>query len=189
MIEFTEKMTTKFIIFSYVVAILFTLIAICIIIIRFFVWASRFKSWKNVFFNFNLFSFLVARLAFDFCLFVCPAVASYGPLPICNFELLNNQILFSRIDNMCEVELLLYDRYPKPSFHSTIKVIFHETIWCLKKMREIIEKASLKPKYLVVRVEDLHHLCHPKSYPSFHNQYFHDYILLLIERIVTFLLK
>ena len=87
---------------------------------------------------------------------------------------------------MGEAELLLYNEYPKPPFHSTIKVIFHETIWYQKKMCEIIKKVSLKHMYLVVLVEDPHHLCHPTSYPSFYNQYFHDYIFLLIERIIIF---
>ena len=79
---------------------------------------------------------------------------------------------------MCEVELLLHDERPKLPFHSTTY---------LKEMCEIIEKVSLKHMYLVVLVEDPHHLCHPIFHPSFYNQCFHDYIFLLIEKIVMFL--
>ena len=70
----------------------------------------------------------MVRLALDFCLLVYPEAASFGPLHICNFELLNNQIFFSGTNSMGEAELLLHDEHRKPPFHSTIKVIFHENI-------------------------------------------------------------
>ena len=63
------------------------------------------------------------RFIFVF-LFVLHLLHVVSCIRICNFELLNNQVFFSRIDNVGEAELLLHDEYPKPPFHSTIKVIF-----------------------------------------------------------------